>query len=269
MKTIIASLFAGMLLSLFSSIAFSDDSFFKEPDQVSQDELNALSLLRADQAPIFFSVAAVQSISEEIKLIKTKYPEVAQINDFYAHPLIFSELLFAFKPEISKQIEPVVKEAANLPDQITKDFREEPVDITHYIADFPDIKALDSIVPISSVKADYMISPTQPFSFESARIKLRYLVNLKALIAAAQPYYDLSYLEENSFIGDGDHIKRAVISESKIKYTFFQGSGDCPAGCTIWNVYQFDLNPIKSEVKKTEEAFKLDNLEKGRFNIIH
>jgi len=115
MKTIIASLFAGMFLSLVSSSAFSDDSFFKEPDQVSQDELNALSLLRVNQAPIFFSAAAVQSISEEVSLIKSKFPEVAQINDFYANPSIFSELFFEFKPEILKHIEPFVRACLKSP----------------------------------------------------------------------------------------------------------------------------------------------------------
>ena len=223
-----------LMLVIFSEATTADENYLKDPNQVNVDELNALVILSSGQGPIFFSQNAVQSISAEIRLIKSKFSEVAQINDLNADPPIYSVLSGGFKPEAIERMESIVKKAAKSPGKT--------VDITHFISFLPDIKALNDIVPITSVKYEFFTQKT-PSSIDVARIKLSYLVNLNALINATKPYHDFEYLEAARLFGDSDHINRSVVSKSKIRYTFSQGGGDCPSGCTIWNVYNFDLIP--------------------------
>jgi hypothetical protein len=250
-----------IILLIPSKATAAEITFYKKPNEVSIDELNALVFLRNGEMPIFFSMNTVQSISAELRLIKTKFPEVAQINDLNANPMLFSELICGLKPKAIEHMDAILKKAAKDPGNISKDVINETAELSELISLIPDFKALDNIVPINSVNYEFY-APKGLQTLAIAKIKLSYLVNLNAIINVIKPYHDLEDLEAASFMGDSDHIKRSVLSKNRILYRFSQGGGDCPAGCTVWNVYNFDLNPITGEVKKTNEKLDLSNLNK-------
>jgi hypothetical protein len=247
-----------VILVMSSKATAAEITFYKKPNEVSVEELNALVFLRNADMPIFFSMNSVQSILAEQRLIKTKFPEVAEINDFYADPRIFSELICVLKPKAIEQMDAILKKAAKDPGNTAKDIIDETDELSELISLIPDFEALDNIVPITSVNYEFY-APREPQTLAIVKIKLSYLVNLTALINVIKPYHDLENLEAVSFMGDKDHIKRSVKSKNRILYRFSQGGGDCPAGCTVWNVYNFELNPNTGEVKKTNEKLDLTN----------
>jgi hypothetical protein len=248
-----------VILVMSSKAAVAEITFYKKPNEVSVDELNALVFLRNVDMPIFFSMNSVQSISAELRLIKTKFPEVAEINDLDADPMIFSELICGLKPKAIEHMDFILKKASKDLGNTSKDVIDETDELSELISLIPDFKALDNIVPITSVNYEFY-APKGRQTLAIVKIKLSYLVNLIALINVIKPYHDLENLEAASFMGDKDHIKRSVISKNRILYRFSQGGGgDCPAGCLLWNVYNFELNPNTGEVRKTNEKLDLSN----------
>lgn len=245
----------GMLMAAISinpmaqAESTSSDRFAKPKSQISQEELNAISLLAEETKTIYFSASAVAQIASEISSIKKMYTEVEKINDFAAIPTPYSELLIGFTDSTQASLLPVVKKVAQIPDEVKK-YMSGLADISSAVSSMKDVQGLMQAVPVSSIGAHYSVGPRSPLHILYAMAELETVVNVKALAASLKIGNEIRYIEGNGMMGDGNHIKRMVVDSQTVSYVFSIGGGDCPAGCTQWTNYRFKLNTKTGQIVK-------------------
>lgn len=236
----------GVFIFVFSFSSFADDRYVVSPSRITDEELNAVAILSPSTQSVYFSSTDVHRVMQEFAIIKERFPEFAKTRDFHSDVRLFSEVIVETSAIMRTELDPIVRKRLGLKENITH-FQSDTVELPDYQTQ-PDIKAINSIVPIESIRANYIVGKNTPLRVSSVLVSFTHIVNVPALIRRTP--IEAESISRHSRIGDGTRITRCVRSTTKAEYTISFGSGDCPAGCIERETFRFEVDTESGGVRR-------------------